>query len=480
MPIRHVRVPDAPAALVDGLRRLATRLEVPARFPDAVLAEASELAASGPVDGHRRTDLTDLGFVTIDPPGSTDLDQALYIERLGAGYRVWYAIADVGAWVRPGGAIDLEAHRRGQTFYAPTWRIPLHPPELSEFAASLLADGRPRPALVWRIDLDADAQIADIFLERAIIRSRAKLDYAGVQREIDSGQASESLTLLRTVGRLRQQVEIDRGGVSLDLPEQEVVADGSEWHLQFRTPLAVEGWNAQISLLTGISAAQIMLGADLGMLRTLPPAERRDVEKLRRVAKSLHLAWPRSMSYPDFVRSLDRSDPDGQAMLNACTLLFRGASYTAIDRDDPGQVSVHAALATHYAHTTAPLRRLVDRYTGELCADLVTGVAPQSWIIEALGALPDEMATSDRRAKKFERGIIDFVEALVLRDHVGQFFEGTIIDLDDRRPDRGVASIPRVAVEAPVAGDGLGLGDERCLRLVTADLDEGRVLFEPA
>lgn len=480
MPKRKVLLPEIPAELADGLQRLAERLEIPEEFPGEVIAEARQVAASGPVDGLARTDLTDLPMITIDPPGSTDLDQALHIERLGEGYRVWYAIADVAAWVRPDGAIDTEARRRGQTFYAPTWRVPLHPRELSEGAASLLADGAPRPALVWRIDLDSGGKLIEPNMIRAMVRSRAQRDYASVQREIDAGTASESLMLLRTVGKLREQREILRGGVSLNLPEQEVVAVGDQWHLQFRTPLPVEGWNAQISLLTGISAARIMLDANLGVLRTLPPAQQRDVEKLRRVAKSLGIRWPGAMSYPDFVRSLDPSDPDGQAMLNACTLLFRGAAYTVIDPAEADQLQVHAALATPYAHTTAPLRRLVDRFTSVICADLLAGVQPAAWAIEALDELPEQMRESDQRAKKFERGIIDHVEALVLDGQVGKRFEGTIIDIDDRRPERGIASVPHVAVEAPVNGRGLELGDERWLRLTEADVADGRVLFEPA
>lgn len=477
MPVRAVRAPSAPASLIEGLDRLATDLELPQEFPPEVLAEAAQVAGSGPIDGLRREDLTGLPFVTIDPPGSTDLDQALYIERNGAGYRVWYAIADVSAWVRPGGAIDREANRRGQTFYAPSWRVPLHPPALSEAAASLLADGVVRPALVWRMDLDEAGNSVATELIRADVRSREQLTYAGVQRELDQDRASESLTLLRDVGILREQIEIDRGGVSLNLPEQEVVADGAEWHLTFRDSLPVEAWNAQISLLTGISAANLMLDAGVGLLRTLPPAQQYDVEKLRRIAKSLRIPWPGGLDYPDFVRSLDPSEPDDQAMLNACTLLFRGAAYTVVDDELTPEQTVHGALATPYTHTTAPLRRLVDRYTGAICADLLAGNAPAEWAVAELEALPKRMRESDQRAKKFERGIVDHVEALVLSGRVGQLFEGTIIDVDDRRPERGLASIPPVAVEAPVTGRHVRLGDEVIVRLETADVANGRVHF---
>ena len=154
MPARHSLVEEMPADLREGVEKLRTALAVPASFPDDVVAEA-ERAASGVALPER--DLTDVPFVTIDPEGARDLDQAVHLERSGEGYLVRYAIADVAAFVAPGGAIDAEAHRRGVTLYAPTMRTPLHPPVLSEGAASLLP-GEVRPALVWELTLDASGE----------------------------------------------------------------------------------------------------------------------------------------------------------------------------------------------------------------------------------------------------------------------------------------------------------------------------------
>src|SRR6478735_6192482 len=133
-------------------------MEVPAGFPAAALAEA-EAAAGGAPGGAggaaSRADLRDVPFLTIDPPGSMDLDQALCLERAsaddgeGAAFVVHYAIADVGAFVVPGGALDAEVHERGTTLYAPDGRTPLHPAVLSEGAASLLP-GEERPAAACR------------------------------------------------------------------------------------------------------------------------------------------------------------------------------------------------------------------------------------------------------------------------------------------------------------------------------------------
>ena len=130
MPRRHVSfLTDVPPALREGFTRLRDELGVPDGFPDAVLAEA-EAAAQTPRLPER--DLTDVPFVTIDPQGSTDLDQAVHIEASGDGHHVRYAIADVAAFVAPGGAIDAETRQRGMTLYAPNGRTPLHPEVLRE------------------------------------------------------------------------------------------------------------------------------------------------------------------------------------------------------------------------------------------------------------------------------------------------------------------------------------------------------------
>lgn len=213
----------------------------------------------------------------------------------------------------------------GQTFYGADSKIPLHPKVLSEGAASLLPDVV-RPALLWTIRVDAGGEGTDIHVERARVRSRAKLDYAGVQRLIDDGGADESLRLLRELGEKRLAREAARGGIDLPMPEQEIDIDGQEWRLEFRNLLPVERWNAQISLLCGFGAAALMVYARVGLLRTLPPPDPRDVKRLHRTARALGIGWPAELLYPDFIRSLDPRQPAHAAMVVACTRLLRGAA----------------------------------------------------------------------------------------------------------------------------------------------------------
>lgn len=488
MPRRHIRVIGAPEApLRAALTALRTELGVPDGFPPDALAEA-ERAAKAPV--LPSYDATDIPFFTVDPPTSTDLDQALHLSRRGTGYRVRYAIADVAAFVVPSGALDDEAHRRVTTLYFPDERIPLHPELLSEGAASLLPD-QDRPTVLWTIDLDTEGRTLAVDVRRALIRSRAKLDYAGAQERIDAGTAEEPLALLKEIGELREGLEVERGGISLRVPEQEIVEREREYdrvyELAYRAPHPADGWNAQISLLTGMAAADLMLAHGTGILRTLPAAPDGAVGRLRRTAHALHIDWPHHVSYASLVRSLDPHRPHHAAFLQECTTLLRGAGYTVFRDGALPAITTHSAVAAPYAHCTAPLRRLADRYVSEICLSAVAGHPVPDWVMAALDTLPIRMAEGTRRAGTVERECVDLVEAALLEDRVGEVFDGCVVEVTERQPTVGTVQLESPAVIGRIEGtERLPLGERLRVRLARADpvtrRDPGtaKVRFEPA
>ncbi|MCY7401648.1 MAG: RNB domain-containing ribonuclease [Nocardioides sp.] len=457
----------------DGIARIQEEQSVSPEFAPDVEAAAAEA-----VQHPRLPDLdrTDIELVTIDPASSMDLDQAMHIERAGEGYVVHYAIADVAAFVSAGDPVDLEANRRGETLYGADSKIPLHPKVLSEGAASLLPD-QVTPALLWTINLDETGEGIDVVVERALVKSRAKLDYATVQSDLDAGRADPMFTLLKEVGELRLAREAARGGISLPLPEQEIVEEDGHWHLEFRQLLPVEEWNAQISLLTGMAAASLMVYARVGVLRTLPPADPRDIQRLHRTARALGVEWPAEQLYPDFIRSLDASLPHHAAMIVACTRLLRGSGYVAFNGELPAQAQ-HSALASEYAHVTAPLRRLVDRYAGEVCVALCAGTDVPEWVVAAMTDLPDTMRDSGRRANQYENAIVNLCEAELLSGRVGESFPGVVVEVDEKDASRGEVTIQDPAIEAKVSAErDLPLGGAVTVELVTADPGSRSVAF---
>ena len=282
-----------------------------------------------------------------------------------------YAIADLGAVVAPGGALDAEVRRRGQTVYLPDGSVPLHPPVLSEDAASLLPDG-PRAAVLWTIDLDAAGEPTTVDVRRAVVRSRARLDYAGVQADHDAGRLHPAIAALPELGRLRRELAVRRGAVELELPEQEVVrarrtvagpcrsGTGSTSRRGTRRSRCSPGWPRRGSCWTPGS----------GCCARCPRPEPTAVAELRRTARKLGIAWPDGAPAAEVLAGLPLDTPHALALRRAATTLLRGAGYAAFDGAagsappaDPG----HGGIGAPYAHVTAPLRRLVDRFGTEVC-----------------------------------------------------------------------------------------------------------------
>ena len=515
-----------PTEVTRALDELRARYEVPTAFPPEALAEAEAAATSWAQDGPARLladgarDARDLDLVTIDPPGSMDLDQAVLLERLparseaagasvgdapgsAATYRVHYAIASLATFVPPGGALDAELGRRGETIYAPDAATPLHPEVLSHGAASLLEDVD-RPACLWTIDLDARGEVVSARVERALVRSRARLSYGQVQAAIDgegtlpSSAPTDLPGLLAEIGRLRLEREVARGGISMTTPEQVVevteaaesagdsesaeVPGPSGYRLAYRVPVPAEQYNAQISLLTGMCAARIMVECGVGILRTLPPARPEDYARLRRVAAALGIDWPAAQPYPELVRGLDHAVPAHAAFMDQAMSLFRGSGYLAFgaggvgvpadDEASDAEEAVHSAIAARYAHVTAPLRRLVDRYGEEVCVAACAQAPVPEWVLQALPDLPDVMEQTGKRARAIGRGALTALEALVLRGHEGEVFDGVITS---EREGRGELVLTEPAVVTEVRGGSgqsggrLPVGERVRVRLLSAD-----------
>ncbi|HEY0901774.1 MAG TPA: ribonuclease catalytic domain-containing protein, partial [Micavibrio sp.] len=137
---------------------------------DAARINRRKLAIEG------RTDLRHLDFVTVDPLGSTDLDDGFVAEMHDEGYHLYTAIADVPAHVLYNSAVDRAAYARGVTYYLKDYTAHMLPPVLSTRKCSLLPH-EDRLALVVRQNLDWDCSLKSYDVMAAVIRSRAQLTY---------------------------------------------------------------------------------------------------------------------------------------------------------------------------------------------------------------------------------------------------------------------------------------------------------------
>jgi len=455
-------IADPANSLSRGLAAIRTRFQVPESFPSAVLAAAEAAARRTPTE---HADRTGRHFVTLDPASATDLDQAFAIEPSGGDLLLHYAIADVAWFVTDGDALDTEAWRRGTTLYLPDGKAGLYPSALSEGAASLLPDG-PRPAVIFTVRVASDGAVHLDGAERAIIRSNAKLAYDSV-RDADLPPGFAELT-----SRL-QQAEAGRGAARVDPPEQEVAArkDGN-FELVFRPRLVSEERNAALSLAANMAIADVLSAHQTGLFRVMAAPDDVAIARLRQTAIAFGLDWPPMAPLAQFEATLDGADPKQAAFMLAVRRAGQGASYQPFQH---GIVPWHAAVAATYAHATAPLRRLADRYVIRATLAVTNGQPVPAVVTEAFEKLPAVMARADAIGGQIDRAVIDLAEAVMLQGKEGQAFAAVVTDADDRGARIQLRDLP---VVARLAMPGAEPGDVITVTLTAADPERQRITFE--
>ncbi|CAN7514509.1 RNB domain-containing ribonuclease [Phenylobacterium sp. LjRoot164] len=452
---------DPHQALSQSLAEIRTRFKVPAAFPPEVLA-AAEAAAQRTPTAH--VDRTERRFVTLDPAASTDLDQAFAIEARGGDLILHYAIADVGWFVHDGDPLDVEAWKRGATLYLPDGKASLYPRALSEGAASLLPSG-PRPAVVFTVKVAGDGEPTLEGAERALIRSVAKLAYETVTpEELPAGFAELAARI--------DAAEARRGAVRVDPPEQEVASVDGRLQLRFRPRTRAEEQNAALSLATNLAIAKVMQARKTGLFRVMPEPDTRSVGRLRQTARAFGLSWPQMESLAQFEVRLDPRDPKQAAFMLAVRRAGAPASYVPFSEDEPPW---HAAMAAAYAHATAPLRRLADRYVVETVLAIANGGPPPAAAVEAFAKLPKVMARADAQAGQIDRAVIDLAEAVMLQDQVGESFDAVVTDIDERGARMQLCELP---VVARVTAHKVEVGERLVVRLENADPKTGATQFQ--
>ncbi len=452
---------DPDRLLADGLTAIRGQFKVPAGFPSEVDAAAAGAAQRRPSD---HADRTSVPFVTLDPVSSTDLDQAFAIEVAGSNIVLHYAIADVAWFVDDGDVLDREAWSRGETLYLPDGKAGLYPRMLAEGAASLLPDG-PRPAVIFTSRIAPDGSVKLDGVERAIIRSRAKLGYETVR---DDQLPAGFIDLAERISA----AEVQRGAARVDPPEQEVErsADG-HFTLRLRPQAPAERRNAALSLATNMAVADVLYAAKTGLFRVMADPDPGAIVRLRHTARAFGLEWSASVPLKDYEKTLDPGDPRQAAFMLAIRRAGEGASYVPFQE---GVLPWHAAMAATYCHMTAPLRRLADRYVIRAALAVTNGLAVPAAVTDAFKLLGPAMGKADARASQVERAVVDLAEVALLGGQEGKSFAAIVIDVGENGTRIQLCDQP---VVARTSTHGVAPGDRITVRLDAADLDRRSLVF---
>uniref|UniRef100_A0A0K8RWL1 Exosome complex exonuclease RRP44 n=1 Tax=Crotalus horridus TaxID=35024 RepID=A0A0K8RWL1_CROHD len=330
-------------------------------------------------DMKQREDLRHLCVCSVDPPGCTDIDDALHCRELKNGnLEVGVHIADVSHFIRPGNALDQESAKRGTTVYLCEKRIDMVPDLLSSNLCSLRSNmDRLAFSCIW--EMNQNAEILATRFTKSVINSKASLTYAEAQMKIDSATLKDDITMslhrLNSLAKILKKRRREKGALTLSSPEVRFHID-SETHdpidLQTKELKETNSMVEEFMLLANISVAQKIYEefSEHALLRKhpAPPPSNYDVLVKAAKSKGLEIKTDSAKSLAD---SLDRVESSSFPYLNTlirilATRCMMQAVYFCSGMDSDFH---HYGLASPiYTHFTSPIRRYADIIVHRLLA----------------------------------------------------------------------------------------------------------------
>jgi ribonuclease R len=501
-----------------GAPGMETEIEIhshglPFEFPDAVLAEAAAYGAGIPQDAIAgREDLRALELVTIDGEDARDYDDAVYCERTrGGGWRLIVAIADVGHYVRPGSALDVEARERGTSVYFPNRVIPMLPEALSNGLCSLVPD-EDRLCLCCELRVNDAGHVSRSRFFAGVMRSAARLTYREVGEFLGRPEGRheprlealrERLQALHGVYRSFTRERSGRGALELDTPELKLKFDE-----QGRVAALVEYPRndahrliEECMIAANIAAARFLdrhRVPTLYRVHGLPEIDR--LETLRQFLREFGLWLPPAEEVkPEHLRDLLAKIGDRPDALLVSTAVIRSMPQAVYQ---PGNIGHFGLALEHYAHFTSPIRRYPDLVVHRGIRQVLQDGDPQA-LVDWHGAFPvlgQDCSFRERRADEATRGAVAWLKCYYMQERVGEEFDGIVsgvvdfglfVQLDGLQVD-GLLHVSALGqdyftrdrsgyrIVGRSSGRVFKLGDRLRVRVTNVSLDDRRVDFELA
>ena len=513
--------------LSDQIRAVAEAESIPLAFPGDVERAAIALTPpERPEKGGKRRNLERLPFVTIDGEDARDFDDAIYVKRSGAGFKLLVAIADVAHYVAPGSLIEEAAIERGTSVYFPGTVLPMLPEHLCNDLCSLRPDER-RFALVCELQFDAKGRRTGYTFYEGSIRSKARLIYEAVALHL-SGESRldvpkpvvESLDAANDLLALLLKTRAARGALEIETPEARIVVDASGEPIDQRLNARTDAHRLieECMLAANVAAADYLASADMGGIYRVhgsPTPERLATlnEALRWFGlPEIPLAETIEADAFQTVLNEVAATADAPILMPLVLRSMQQALYSAIE-------APHFGLAyERYAHFTSPIRRLPDLINHRLIKEViestdktVAGKRPQNEALKTstaadnaptsqimLEGLASSASETERRADKASQDINQFLRCQYLADCLGEFYEGRVahvsklgafVLLDELaieglipfraiRDQLGRLSVLPYALVSDATGKRLSMGDEVTVQLSRVDEKLGHIEFE--
>ena len=459
-----------------------------------------------------RQDLTHLPLPTIDPEDARDHDDAVWVERAeDGGFIAWIAIADVSSYVRPGTEIDVEAKRRGCSVYLPDRAIPMLPRPLSSNLCSLLPDVV-RLCLCVEVHLDASGKVLERKMIRGFMKSQAKLTYGGVARALGftelpphDPKADELIDGLRVANELSKLLRgrrMKRGALDFDLPEAKIILgeDGNPTDVQKRS--GDPGMKKAYSLIEELMLLANEVVAEWLLARKLPTIFRiheapddTKLGKLGIMCKALGVEFDMEHAKdPKLLSAMLKRFADHPMVDVLNMLLLRAMKQAAYEIHNLG----HFGLASKaYLHFTSPIRRYPDLVVHRSVHAAVLGqrIDTSEEATAELAEAALAASGAERRSMEVERNTVDLYRAILMRDRVGERFEGRVtalvgsgvfvvlddpfvdvmVKLEDLGAEQYVIDDDGLRAVAARSGDVVTLGDRMLLEIIDVGIQRRTV-----
>lgn len=503
----------------DEAKRCAKALlyaqDIRGRFPEEVREEAKKLedAVVSEADTKGRLDLRNLPIFTIDSASTKDIDDAISLTRTPeGGFELGVHIADVSHYVRPGTETDNEAFRRATSVYYADQVVPMLPKALSNGICSL-NEGELRLAFSCLMRLDNNGELTDYRFVKSVIRSRVK----GVYSEINAllagstdpelqakyAEVSEQLPAMKELYGHRARLRRERGCMDIESGEVKLILDeeGRCIDVQKRTSGESEAMIEEFMLLANQCAAHFARVKQIPFVYRVH--EEPNAEKLERLhalltACGINDHFAKDVPAPKELSAIlegVRGTAYEQIINTGMLRCMSKAQYEAKPKGHYGLV------LKDYAHFTSPIRRYPDLAIHRILTDLLSGTDKETMTLRYTDFAEQAAKQSSEReviAMQIERKAEDCYKAEYARRHLGESYEGSISGVTQRglfvEMDNGVEGfVPASSLTAagtlltegvrlsdPVSGKNWNLGDRMMITIVRADVNLGKVDFEPA
>ncbi|MBW2470911.1 MAG: ribonuclease R [Deltaproteobacteria bacterium] len=408
--------------------------KLPHKFSERALQEADSYPDSIP-DDKARLDLRAVPHMTIDGETARDFDDAVAVEKIAGGWRLYVSIADVSYYVKPGSALDREAYERGTSVYFPNRVVPMLPERLANNLCSLVPRVA-RPAFTAIIEFDRQGKRLTKKFAKSIIVSRHRLTYTIVKQilvdrdKLLAAKYDDIFTQLQEMAQLAAVLEkkrFERGSIGFSIPEAEVLMNDEN---QITDVIRAERNMAHKLIEEFMLAANEAVAAQLSdsniptLYRIHESPDDMKVREFTKFARTLGLHLSANGGSPKwFGKVLAKVDgtPKEYIVNNILLRTMQRARYS------PENVGHFGLAATYYTHFTSPIRRYPDllvhrNLMGMLMKKKGSGVFPA----QDLKRAGDFLSDRERTAVNAEREMTERLQVRFMEEKIGESFDGIV------------------------------------------------------